>query len=70
MLGLKERLSCQQNVRSVLAAKGIQTDRINELMELLDTCERFRYSPSPVEGGEVVLLQKAEKLVMIITEKK
>lgn len=59
----------KQNISTVLAIKGVQPETIAQLIGILNECEWFRYALSPVEGGEINLLQKAEAMLGLLQKK-
>lgn len=53
----------RDNVREELIAHGAHTDTIDQLLDILDTCEYTRYAPSGTEGEKENLYKKAVSVI-------
>ncbi len=59
----------KDNVEGILKSHSVDTEAINELMELLNSCEFARYAPSAVSGGTADIYKKAGNIISNLNQK-
>lgn len=53
----------RENASGALNNRKVQTETIDEFIQIVDTCEYARYAPSAVEGTKDELYQRAVALM-------
>jgi len=59
----------KDNVSDILSEHSVDNELIDELMDLLNSCEFARYAPSAVSGGMEEIFSKADKTISKLDQK-
>lgn len=59
----------KDNVADILASHAVDSQLVDELMDLLNSCEFARYAPSAVSGGMDEIFHKADKTISKLDQK-